>query len=140
MTAWMIASGVGLLTTCAVWLCLRARTFDVVLGLTLLSYATNLFIAVMGRVGFGLAPVLRPGVAPTLANYADPLPQALVLTAIVISFAMTALTLVLALRSRFDNGDDACDEAVGAPTGQEVRAGQRPYDPDAPAADTAYRR
>jgi multicomponent K+:H+ antiporter subunit C len=137
MTAWMIASGVGVLTTCAVWLCLRARTFDVVLGLTLLSYATNLFIAVMGRVAFDLAPVLRTGVAPTLANYADPLPQALVLTAIVISFAMTALTLVLALRSRFDNGDDACDDGVDPPTRPEMRAGERLSHPDAPPADKA---
>jgi len=127
VTAWMIASGIGVLTACGIWLCLRARTFDVALGLTLLSYATNLFIAVMGRVAFDRAPVLSSGVAPTLSNYADPLPQALVLTAIVISFAMTALTLVLALRSRFDNGDDACDDL-------DARAGSRPSERDMPAA------
>ncbi len=124
MIAWVIASGIGILAACGVWLCLRARTFDVALGLTLLSYATNLFIFVMGRAAIGRVPILRPGVAPTLANHADPLPQALVLTAIVISFAMTALTLVLALKSRFVNGDDAADDgAAGAREGEAGEGG-----------------
>jgi multicomponent K+:H+ antiporter subunit C len=126
MTSWMIASGIGILTACGVWLVLRARTFDVALGLTLLSYATNLFIVAMGRVAIGKPPIVRPGLAPTLANYADPLPEALVLTAIVISFAMTALTLVLALKSTAINGDDASDapaagSASAAAGGEEAR-------------------
>ena len=53
--------------------------------------------------------VLREGVAPVLGNYTDPLPQALVLTAIVIAFAMTAVSIVLAMRSRGDNGSDHVD-------------------------------
>jgi multicomponent K+:H+ antiporter subunit C len=105
----MLAIGIGLLTTAGLYLCLRARTFDVVLGMTLLSYAVNVFIFVMGRVAIGKPPILRPGVEPTLANYADPLPQALVLTAIVISFAMTAVLLVLAIRSYADHGSDHVD-------------------------------
>ncbi len=109
MTAWLVASAVGIFTACGVWLCLRARTFDVVLGLTLLTYAVNVFIFAMGRLTFNLPPIVQPGVPATLAHYADPLPQALVLTAIVISFAMTALVLALALKSRFVNGSDACD-------------------------------
>ncbi len=109
MTAWLVASALGLLTACGVWLCLRARTFDVVLGLTLFSYAVNVFIFVMGRLSFEAPPIVRPGVQATLAYYADPLPQALVLTAIVIAFAMTALILVLALKSRLVNDSDACD-------------------------------
>jgi multicomponent K+:H+ antiporter subunit C len=117
MIAWMIATAVGVLAACGVWLCLRARTFDVALGLTLLSYATNLFIVAMGRVAIGRAPILREGVSPTLANYADPLPQALVLTAIVIAFGMTALTLALALKSRFVNGDDRVDAPDKAAAG-----------------------
>jgi multicomponent K+:H+ antiporter subunit C len=111
MSAWIVATGIGVLTACGVWLVLRPRTFDVALGLTLMSYATNLFIVAMGRLVFGKPPVLRPGVAPTLVNYADPLPQALVLTAIVIAFAMTALTLVLAMKSAAINDDDASDPA-----------------------------
>ncbi len=112
MTAWLVASALGVLTACGVWLCLRPRTFDVVLGLTLLSYAVNVFIFVMGRLAFEAPPILRPGVPTTLAHYADPLPQALVLTAIVIAFAMTALVLVLALKSNVVNDSDACDPVV----------------------------
>jgi len=115
VTAWLLASGIGVLVGAGVWLALRARTFDVVLGLTLLTYGVNLFIFAMGRVVVRAEPVLRPGVAPTLANYTDPLPQALVLTAIVISFAMTAVLLALALKGRFELDDDACDAGVEDP-------------------------
>jgi multicomponent K+:H+ antiporter subunit C len=105
----LMASGIGGLTAAGVYLCLRSRTFDVVLGLTLLSYAVNLFIFSMGRLSVGKAPILRDGVPTTLEHYADPLPQALVLTAIVISFAMTAVLLVLALRARDTLGSDHVD-------------------------------
>ena len=112
MTALLVASGIGVLFATGVWLCLRARTFDVVLGLTLLTYGVNLFIFAMGRIAVNAEPILRPGVPPTLAHYTDPLPQALVLTAIVISFAMTAVLLALALKGRFELADDACDARV----------------------------
>ncbi len=114
MTPVVVAAAIGILTATGVWLALRARTFDVVLGLTLLSYAVNLFLFVMGRLAAGAAPIVRPGVPPTLAHYADPLPQALVLTAIVIGFAMTALLLALALKSRFVNDDDHVDAGPDA--------------------------
>jgi multicomponent K+:H+ antiporter subunit C len=96
-------------TACGVWLVLRARTFDVVLGLTLFSYAVNLFIFAMGRLTFDAPAIIEQGVPTTLAHYADPLPQALALTAIVIAFAMIALVLTLALKGRFVNRSDACD-------------------------------
>ncbi len=105
----LLAVAVGVLAGAGIWLLLRARTFDVMLGLTLLSYAVNVFIFSMGRVRIGAAPIIDKGLAPTLANYADPLPQALVLTAIVISFAMTALILVIALRARAETGSDHVD-------------------------------
>jgi multicomponent K+:H+ antiporter subunit C len=101
----LIASGIGILTACGVYLLLRARTFPVVLGLTLLSYAVNLYIFVMGR----LAPGLPPVIDPQAAAYTDPLPQALVLTAIVIGFGMTAFLVVLALRARAETGTDHVD-------------------------------
>jgi multicomponent K+:H+ antiporter subunit C len=104
----LVALGIGTLTGCGVWLLLRARTFDAVLGLTLLSYAVNLFILAMGRLKVDAAPILGAGAA-TLADKADPLPQALVLTAIVISFAMTALLLALALRTHAETGSDHVD-------------------------------
>lgn len=110
-----VASAIGVMTAAGVYLLLRARSFDVILGLTLLSYATNLLIFSAGRLRMGQPPVLRDGVAATLAGYTDPLPQALVLTAIVIAFAMTAVIIVIAIRSRGDNRDDGVDAGAGEP-------------------------
>lgn len=101
----LIASAIGVLVGCGIYLLLRARTFAVVLGLTLLSYGVNLFIVVMGR----LAPGRPPIVSADAAAYADPLPQALVLTAIVIGFGMTAFALALAVRARAETGSDHVD-------------------------------
>jgi multicomponent K+:H+ antiporter subunit C len=109
MMEFALASAVGVLTAAAIYLLLRARTFDVLLGLTLFSYAVNLLIFSMGRLKVGAPPILSEGLAPTLANHTDPLPQALVLTAIVISFAMTAVMAVVAIRNRSDNGSDHVD-------------------------------
>lgn len=94
----------GVLTFSGVFLLLRARTFPVVLGLTLISYAVNLFLLAMGRLQTG-----RPAILGSGAQYSDPLPQALVLTAIVIGFAMTAFVVVLALRSLGELGTDHVD-------------------------------
>lgn len=105
-----VAIGIGVLVGSGVYLLLRARTFPVVLGLTLLSYAANLFIFVMGRLAPGAPPIVRPDVA----TYADPLPQALVLTAIVIGFGMTAFCIVLALRARAALASDHVDGQDGA--------------------------
>jgi multicomponent K+:H+ antiporter subunit C len=122
----MLAASLGLLTAVGIWLLLRARTFDAILGLTLLSYAVNVFIFLMERVRIGVPPIIDKRLAPTLANYADPLPQALVLTAIVISFGMTALLLVIALRTHAETGSDHIDgveppEADGSGTGGDER-------------------
>ncbi|PJK02068.1 Na+/H+ antiporter subunit C [Lysobacteraceae bacterium NML75-0749] len=106
---WAMASAIGVLTGSGAYLILRARTFDVILGLTLLSYATNLLIFASGRLRPGAPPVLRDGIEHTLANSADPLPQALVLTAIVIAFAMTAVTVVVAMREHHDLHSDHVD-------------------------------
>ena len=105
----VLALAIGILSGSGVYLLLRPRTFQVVMGLTLLSYAVNLFIFSMGRLKVDREPVLVPGVAATLANTADPMPQALVLTAIVIGFAMTALFLVVLLASRGLAGTDHVD-------------------------------
>lgn len=102
---WVLALATGSLMASGVYLSLRARTLDVVLGLTLISYAVNLCILAAGRLRVGQPPVLREGVPATLAHYADPLPQALVLTAIVISFAMTALLAALAVRAARGGSD-----------------------------------
>lgn len=95
---------VGVITSCGVFLCLRGRTFSIVVGLTMLSYAVNLFLFSSGRLSLDGAAVL--GMAD---KYADPLPQALVLTAIVIGFAMIAFAVILAMRGRADMGNDLVD-------------------------------
>jgi multicomponent K+:H+ antiporter subunit C len=105
----IFALAVGILTASGVWLLLRPRTFQVIIGLSLLSYAVNLFIFGMGRLRVGAVPVLENTEAVDPALYADPLPQALVLTAIVISFATTALFLVFLLASRGLTGTDHVD-------------------------------
>jgi multicomponent K+:H+ antiporter subunit C len=105
----VLAFGVGVLAGSGVWLILRPRTFQVIIGLSLLSYAVNLFIIAMGRLTPGAAPVLTARAAGDPARLVDPLPQALVLTAIVISFATTALFLVVLLASRGLTGTDHVD-------------------------------
>lgn len=94
----------GVLTACGLYLTLRGRTFPVVVGLTLLSYAVNLFLFSMGGLTTDGAAIVSEG-----ADYADPLPQALVLTAIVIGFAMTAFVVILAMRARSEVGNDHVD-------------------------------
>lgn len=106
---WIVAAGIGVLAGSGVWLLLRPRTFQVVIGLSLISYAVNLFIFGMGRFQTALPPVLQSGERPDPALYVDPLPQALVLTAIVIGFAMTALFLVVLLAARGLTGTDHVD-------------------------------
>lgn len=117
----LLALGVGVLTGTGIYLLLRARTFDVILGLTLVSYAVNVFIFLTGRLRVGASPIIAADKAPTLAHYADPLPQALVLTAIVISFAMTAVMLAIALRAHDETGSDHVD-AREADRSDEERA------------------
>lgn len=104
----ILACSIGVLTTCGVWLLLRPRTFQVIIGLSLLSYAVNLFIFGMGRLRINAAPIVEGGTVNALA-YTDPVPQALVLTAIVIGFAMTALFLVVLLAVRGFSGTDHVD-------------------------------
>lgn len=98
----ILSSAVGLLMAAGLYLTLRQRTFPVVLGLTLITYAVNLFLLAMGRLVVNQPPVIAKGVS----EYTDPLPQALVLTAIVISFGMTALTVVIALRGFLESDTD----------------------------------
>jgi multicomponent K+:H+ antiporter subunit C len=105
----VLALGIGVLTASGVWLILRPRTFQVIVGLSLLSYAVNLFIIAMSRLNAGAPPILAARATGDPALYVDPLPQALVLTAIVISFATTALFLVVLLASRGVTGTDHVD-------------------------------
>jgi len=105
----LLSLAIGILVSSGVWLLLRPRTYQVIMGLSLLSYAVNLFIFATGRLKIGAPPIVEKGTAIDPANYADPVPQALILTAIVISFATTALFLVVLLASRGITGTDHVD-------------------------------
>jgi multicomponent Na+:H+ antiporter MnhC subunit len=105
----VFALAIGVLTGSGVWLLLRPRTFQVIMGLALLSYAVNLFIFGMGRLVSDKPPIINKEGVTDPALYADPVPQALVLTAIVISFATTALFLVVLLAARGFTGTDHVD-------------------------------
>jgi multicomponent K+:H+ antiporter subunit C len=107
----LLALVIGVLGGAGVWLVLRRRTFQVVMGLTALSYAVNLFIFSMGSLVIDRPPIVQPGAPADLEHYTDPMPQALVLTAIVIGFASTALFLVVLLASRGLSGTDDVDGA-----------------------------
>ena len=123
----ILALAIGVLGGSGVWLLLRPRTFQVLMGLSLLSYAVNLFIFAMGSLLLDREPIVQPGLVPNLQNYTDPLPQALVLTAIVIGFATSALFLVVLLAARGLAGTDHVDgsepEADRADPGHAAQGG-----------------
>lgn len=104
----IVALAIGVLTASGTWLILRPRTFQVIMGLALLSYGVNLFIFAMGRLVIDRPPIVDDPIVD-VSRYADPVPQALILTAIVISFATTALFLVLLLAARGLTGTDHVD-------------------------------
>jgi multicomponent K+:H+ antiporter subunit C len=105
----VLTFAIGVLTTSGVWLLLRPRTFQVIMGLSLLSYAVNLFIFCTGRLAVDAPPVIAGDRIVDSMQYADPVPQSLVLTAIVIGFATTALFLVVILAARGMTGTDHVD-------------------------------
>ena len=111
----VLSVSMGVLVASGVWLILRPRTFQVIIGLCLLSYGVNLFIFAMGRLVTGAAPIMPKGGFVNPEAYADPVPQALVLTAIVISFATTALFLVVIMASRGLTGTDHVDGSERKP-------------------------
>ncbi|MEM7318916.1 MAG: Na+/H+ antiporter subunit C [Pseudomonadota bacterium] len=107
----LFATAVGVLTASGIYLILRKRTFPVILGLSQLTYAVNLFLFATGRLTINAPPVLNKYAD---VAYTDPLPQALVLTAIVISFGMTAVIVMLALAAYLTSRNDRIDLEPGA--------------------------
>ncbi|WP_371170049.1 Na+/H+ antiporter subunit C [Aliiroseovarius sp. 2305UL8-7] len=104
----LVASAIGILTSAGIYLVLRLRTFPVIMGMSLLTYAVNVFLFASGRLTVGAPPILTKGVE----TYTDPLPQALVLTAIVISFGMTAVIVMISLGAYLGSDDDHVDDQV----------------------------
>jgi multicomponent K+:H+ antiporter subunit C len=112
----IVAASIGILTAGGVYLLLRLRSFPVILGLALLSYAVNVFLFSTGRLATGMPPILTK----YAEGYTDPLPQALVLTAIVISFGMTAVLVMLALGAFLETDDDTVNIAPGNEAEEQV--------------------
>ncbi len=115
----LMATGIGALTAAGIYLILLRRTFPVVIGLSFLSYAVNVFLFTMGRLAIDRPPI----VGVSAAGLTDPLPQALVLTAIVITFGMTALIVVMSLRAFLETGRD--DVALAVPPGEDAGHSRR---------------
>jgi multicomponent K+:H+ antiporter subunit C len=106
----LVATAIGILTAAGLYLVFRLRTFPVIIGISLLTYAVNVFLFASGRLIVGGPPILQKGVEGVV--YTDPLPQALVLTAIVISFGMTAVVVMIALGAYLGGDDDRVNDPV----------------------------
>lgn len=99
----------GILFTTGVYNILQKQLLRVVIGTGLISEAAHLFILTMGGLKRGAPPVLEEGIS----KYTDPLPQALILTSIVISFGVTSVVLVLAYRTANENNTDQMEKLRG---------------------------
>src|SRR6476619_6074460 len=106
----LFAVASGVLYAAGVYLMLRRRLAQLIIGLGLLSNGTNLLIFTAGGLTRGRPPLVAIGAAAIEPPYADPVPQALILTAIVIGFGLTAFSLVLARRVHTTAGTDDIDD------------------------------
>ena len=106
----LLALASGALYTAGIYLMLRRRLAQLIIGLGLLSNGTNLLIFAVGGLTRGNPPVVGQGADRLVPPYADPVPQALVLTAIVIGFGLLAFLLVLAHRVHATVGTDDVDD------------------------------
>lgn len=122
----MLALLTGLLVAAGSYLMMSGKTLPYLFGLTMISNAANLLIFAAGRLTFG-DPALVPAEAKTIADAANALPQALILTAIVIGFGLLVFALTLAYRSFYALGTTEVDEmrvAEPAPLAQPAVAGR----------------
>ena len=106
----LLALASGVLYAAGIFMMLRRRLAQLIIGLGLLSNGTNLLIFTAGGLTRARPPVLADGTTALVEPYADPVPQALVLTAIVIGFGLTAFSLVLAHRVHGTVGSDDVDD------------------------------
>ncbi|MDF2854989.1 MAG: Na(+)/H(+) antiporter subunit [Neobacillus sp.] len=110
----VMAIVIGILFMCATYLMLSKSILRIIIGTGLLSHGAHLLLLTMGGLKQGAVPLLTE----EAASYVDPLPQALILTAIVISFGVTAFLLVLAYRSYQELGTDNMERLKGNDTNE----------------------
>jgi multicomponent Na+:H+ antiporter subunit C len=108
----LLAFTVGGLVAAAVFLLLRRSLAKIILGLALLTNAVNLLIFTVGGLTRAAPPITSEGADAPALPVADPLPQALILTAIVIGFGVLAFMMVLAYRAYQEVGSDDLDRMV----------------------------
>ena len=106
----LLALASGVLYASGIYLMLRRRLAQLIIGIGLLSNGTNLLIFTAGGLTRGRPPVVPDGAQSLVEPYADPIPQALVLTSIVIGFGILAFSLVLAHRVHATVGTDDVDD------------------------------
>lgn len=105
----LLAVVIGALYAAGLYLVMRRSVVKLVLGLALLGHAANLLIFTVGRLSRAAAPIVPAGAERLVPPHADPVPQALILTAIVIGFGVQAFALVLVERARRETGTDDLD-------------------------------
>lgn len=131
----IVALAVGGLAAVGVYMFLAHDLPRVLIGFVLFGSAVNLSIFASGRLGAALPPFVAPGADALIAGTANPLPQALILTAIVIGFGLTVFALMLVVRANaeFRSVDAADLDAAETP----IEAAKNPAPPPAPAAKKA---
>lgn len=101
---------VGMLYATGLYMMLRRSLVKIIIGLILLGNGANLMIFLLGRITKGAPPIIDAGLSELVAPFADPVPQALILTAIVISFGLQAFAIVLMKRVYQVVGTDDIDK------------------------------
>jgi multicomponent Na+:H+ antiporter subunit C len=128
----VLAFVTSVLFGCGTWLLLQRRLSRIIVGIGLLGHGANLLLITSGRPG--RAPIIDGG-----TGYADPLPQALALTAIVITFGVTAFLLALGFRSwqltRDDRVEDDVEDRIVARMRPDRAEGEPEPDPDDPPGE-----
>lgn len=112
----LLAIVVGGLYAAAVYMMLRRSLVKLIIGLILLGHASNLLIFTVGRLVRSKPPIVEVGETVLRAPFADPVPQALILTAIVISFGVQAFAIVLLKRAYRTVGTDDLDRLKSTDT------------------------
>ena len=116
----VLALVIGILYAAGLYLIMRRSMIKLILGLALLAHAANLLIFTLGRLTRGATPLVPRGEQTLISPFPDPVPQALVLTAIVIGFAVQAFAIVLVKRAHRETGTDDMDSLRA--TDQEPQA------------------